>query len=60
MFARFIRDDQGQDLIEYLLLASFVSVGALAGATALGVNLNLWYNAAATWVTTAQGKFTAS
>ena len=60
MLARFIRDDQGQDLIEYLLLASFVSVGALAGATALGVNLNLGYNAAATWVTTAQGKFTAS
>jgi len=60
MLARFIRDDQGQDLIEYLLLASFVSVGALAGATALGVNLNAWYQAAAGWVTTAQNKFTAS
>ena len=60
MLARFIRDDQGQDLIEYLLLASFVSVGALAGATALGVNLNSWYQSAATWVSTAQNKFTAS
>ena len=57
MLARFIRDDQGQDLIEYLLLGSFVSVGALAGATALGVNLNSWYGAAASWVTGAEAKF---
>lgn len=48
--ARFVRDDQGQDLIEYVLIATFVSVGALLGATALGVNLNTWYDNAATWV----------
>ena len=60
MLARFIRDDQGQDLIEYLLLGSFVSVGALAGATALGVNLDSWYNAAAGWVSGAEAKFGAS
>ena len=44
MFARFIRDDQGQDLIEYLLLGSFVSIGALLGATLLGTELNGWYS----------------
>lgn len=50
MFARFIRDDQGQDLIEYALLASFVAIVALVGATALGTQLNVWYGAVATWV----------
>jgi Flp pilus assembly pilin Flp len=60
MLARFIRDDRGQDLIEYLLLGSFVAVAALVGATALGTNLNDWYQAAADWVTDAEGKFTAA
>jgi Flp pilus assembly pilin Flp len=50
MLARFIHDDQGQDLIEYLLLGSFVAIVALVGATALGTNLNTWYGAMATWV----------
>jgi Flp pilus assembly pilin Flp len=50
MFARFIRDDQGQDLIEYALLGSFVAIVALVGATALGTNLNTWYNEVALWV----------
>ena len=48
--ARLVRDDQGQDLIEYVLIGSFVSIGALAGATALGTNLDGWYNAVAGWV----------
>jgi Flp pilus assembly pilin Flp len=52
---RLVRDDQGQDLIEYVLIGSFVSIGALAGATALGTNLNLWYQDVANWVTTAMG-----
>ena len=37
--ARLIRDDQGQDLIEYVLIGSFVSIGALTGATLLGDEL---------------------
>ena len=50
VFKRFIQEDQGQDLIEYVLIATFVSVGALVGATALGDNLNTWYQNGATWV----------
>lgn len=50
MLARFIRDDQGQDLIEYLLLGSFISIVALVGATSLGTELNLWYDKMAKWV----------
>jgi Flp pilus assembly pilin Flp len=53
-------DDQGQDLIEYVLIGSFVSIGALAGATLLGTNLNNWYNAVASWVTSASGSVTAA
>ena len=52
MFARFIRDDQGQDLIEYVLLGSFIALVALGGATLLGTNLNTWYNNVASWVST--------
>lgn len=54
MLARFIRDDQGQDLIEYALLGSFVAIVALVGATALGTNLNLWYQGVAAWVSGAE------
>ena len=48
--ARLVRDEQGQDLIEYVLIGSFVSIGALAGATLLGGNLDNWYEALAGWV----------
>ena len=48
--ARLVRDEQGQDLIEYVLIGSFVSIGALAGATALGLGLNNWYFAVRDWV----------
>jgi pilus assembly protein Flp/PilA len=47
---RFLHDDQGQDLIEYVLIGSVVSIGALAGAQALGTGLNGWYTRVATWV----------
>ena len=60
MFARFIRDDQGQDLIEYLLLGSFVSIGALVGATLLGTELNDWYSDMGKWVSSAAGSLSAS
>jgi pilus assembly protein Flp/PilA len=50
LIARFVRDDQGQDLIEYVLIGSVVSIGALVGAQALGTNLDGWYNRVATWV----------
>ena len=44
LVARFVRDEQGQDLIEYALLATFVSLVAIAGATLLGTALNNWYD----------------
>jgi Flp pilus assembly pilin Flp len=56
LITRLVRDDQGQDLIEYVLIGSFVSIGALAGATALGVELNGWYTKVGSWVTASSSK----
>ena len=42
---RFVRDEDGQDLIEYALLATFVALVAIAGAALLGTALNSWYSA---------------
>jgi pilus assembly protein Flp/PilA len=50
LIVRFVREDQGQDLIEYALLASFLSVAAAVGATAAGVSLDAWYDALSTRV----------
>jgi pilus assembly protein Flp/PilA len=56
LITRLVRDDQGQDLIEYVLIGSFVSIGALAGATALGGELNTWYSKVGSWVTVSANK----
>ena len=47
VIARFVRDEQGQDLIEYALLGSFVSLAAYLGANALGTAYNEWFQAVA-------------
>ena len=56
LFNRFVRDEQGQDLIEYALLGSFVSLAAYAGANLLGGNLNTWYEGVAGTVEDAEAK----
>jgi Flp pilus assembly pilin Flp len=60
LIANLVWDDQGQDLIEYVLIGSFVSIGALAGATALGVSLDGWYTAVSAWVDTQAGSVGAA
>ena len=55
LFARLVRDEQGQDLIEYALLATFVSLVAIGGATLLGTALNNWYKTVADNVNGAAG-----
>ena len=50
LFVRFVREDQGQDLIEYALLGTAVSLAAILGAKALGVALNNWYSGMSTAV----------
>ena len=50
LIVRFVRNDEGQDLIEYVLIGTLVSIAVVAGATALGTSLNAWYQNMATWV----------
>ena len=52
---RLLRDEEGQDLIEYALLATFVSLVAIAGASLLGTALNNWYGSVSDRVDTAAG-----
>ena len=44
LFNRFVREEQGQDLIEYALLAGFISLVAVLAITNVGVGVNAVYN----------------
>jgi pilus assembly protein Flp/PilA len=44
LFNRFMREDQGQDLIEYALLAGFISLVAVVAITNVGTGVNNVYN----------------
>lgn len=50
VYRRLVRNEAGQDLIEYVLIGSFVSIAVMAAATALGLSLTNWYNGVALWV----------
>lgn len=43
LFGRLLRETRGQDLIEYALLAAFISLVAYVGAGQLGGAFNDWY-----------------
>lgn len=59
LITRFLLDEQGQDIIEYALLGSFVSIAALTGAQALATGYNSWFGDVAGWVTDAGGALVA-
>lgn len=40
LIGKLVRDDSGQDLIEYALLAGFISLVAIIAITALGIGVN--------------------
>jgi Flp pilus assembly pilin Flp len=50
LFVRFVRDDSGQDLVEYAFLIVFIALVAAAGLNLLGVELNSFYSDIATAV----------
>jgi len=56
LVVRFVRNDAGQDLIEYVLIGTLVSIAVIAGAGLLGTNLNGWYDKLAQWVSTQSAK----
>jgi pilus assembly protein Flp/PilA len=42
-FPRLLREEHGQDLIEYGLLASLVAIAAVGAMHAVGLSLNDWW-----------------
>ena len=44
---RFVRDEEGQDLVEYAFLLVFIALVTAVSLDLLGVNLNVLYNAIA-------------
>ena len=43
LIQRFIREDEGQDLIEYALLAAFISIVAIAAIVSVGSRVNVYF-----------------
>ena len=43
LMVRFDREDEGQDLIEYALLATVIALVVFVGASLAGTSLNSWY-----------------
>ncbi len=43
LFKNFVQDESGQDLIEYALLAGFISLVAVVAITSVGTGVNTVY-----------------
>jgi pilus assembly protein Flp/PilA len=41
---RFVREDEGQDLVEYALLIAFIALACIIGLQQLGTAINKTYN----------------
>ena len=48
---RFVRDDQGQDLVEYALVVALIAFGAIAGMQFLATGINEAFSGIATTLT---------
>ena len=44
LMKRFVHEEEGQDIIEYALLAAFISISGYAILTAIGTNVNSVYS----------------
>ena len=53
LFNRFVAEDNGQDLIEYALLAGLISLASVIAITALGTAIQGKFTAVGTAVTAA-------
>lgn len=60
LFVRFVREDEGQDIIEYALLAAFISVSAWVLLGTIGSQTNQIYGKVGTAVTSANASVPAS
>ena len=44
LIVRFVREEEGQDLVEYAFLIVFIALVAVVGANQLGIDLREFYN----------------
>ena len=54
LLERFVREEDGQDIIEYALLAAFISICAVLIITAIGPSVSYRYSQVASAVSTNQ------
>jgi Flp pilus assembly pilin Flp len=52
MVQQFIREDEGQDVVEYGLLVATIGLVVLVGTAAFGGNIRDWFSSLGTRVTT--------
>ena len=48
---RFVRDEEGQDLVEYAMLLAFIALIAIVGVKTLGTTVNSFFSNVATSLT---------
>jgi len=48
LIARFVREDEGQDLVEYALLIAFIALACIVGMQTLGTAINNEFKSIAT------------
>jgi pilus assembly protein Flp/PilA len=53
LIARFIHEEEGQDIIEYALLAAFISISGITILSAIGSSVNSIYTKVNTAVSSA-------
>jgi pilus assembly protein Flp/PilA len=50
--AQFVRDEEGQDVVEYGLLIATIAIVVLIGVGIFGGNINAWFSGLAQRITT--------
>jgi Flp pilus assembly pilin Flp len=45
LFRRFVREEEGQDLVEYAMLVALIAIVCVVGVGFLGTTVNGFYNA---------------
>jgi pilus assembly protein Flp/PilA len=55
LIVRFVREDEGQDLVEYALLITFIALACIIGMQELGTAINQKYQAISTSLQGATG-----
>ena len=55
LLGRFVHEEEGQDLIEYALLAAFIALACVLAMTAVGTGINTLFTKVNTDLTSAAG-----